>query len=137
MADFIGSLNALDLRIDELVGENAVMRLGDDERIVVPVGTRHRPNETLRVAVRPERVQIEAAGTPLLEGGSRLDGTIAEIVFLGMYTQFHVDTKAGRLVCHRLADESFGPLEPGSRVTLAWEPEQASLLGDGAQTQAS
>src|SRR6266704_1978428 len=59
VADFIGSLNALDLRIDELVGENAVMRLGEAERIVVPLGTGPRPGETVRVAVRPERVQIE------------------------------------------------------------------------------
>src|SRR3954452_15588957 len=59
VADFIGSLNPLDLRIDELVGANAVMRLGDAERIVVSVGGGHRPGETLRVAVRPERVQIE------------------------------------------------------------------------------
>ena len=132
MADFIGSLNALDLRIDELVGENAVMRLGEDERIVVPVGTGHRVGETLRVAVRPERVQIDTAGSPLLDGGSRLEGTIGEIVFLGMYTQFHVDTLAGGLVSHRLADELLTPLEPGSRVTLSWEPEQASLLGDGS-----
>jgi TOBE domain len=77
-------------------------------------------------------VQIEPAGSPMLNGGSRLEGTVAEIVFLGMYTQFHVDTAAGRLVCHRLADEALGPLEPGSRVTLSWEPEQASLLGDGS-----
>src|SRR5256886_4660862 len=132
VADFIGSLNALDLRIDELVGENAVMRLGEDERIVVPVGTRHRPGETVRVAVRPERVEIEAAGNPLLDGGSRLEGTIAEVVFLGMYTQFHVDTRAGALVSHRLADESLEPLEPGSRVALSWEPEQASLLGESS-----
>ncbi len=137
VADFIGSLNAFDLRIDELVGESAVMRLAEAERIVVPVGGGHRPDETVRVAVRPERVQIEAAGTPLLDGGSRLEGTIAEIVFLGMYTQFHVDTKAGRLVCYRLADESLGPLEPGSRVTLSWEPEQASLLGDGSASRPS
>jgi spermidine/putrescine transport system ATP-binding protein len=132
VADFIGSLNALDLRIDELVGENAVMRLGEDERIVVPVGTGHRPGETVRVAVRPERVEIEAAGNPLLDGGSRLEGTIAEVVFLGMYTQFHVDTRAGALVSHRLADESLEPLEPGSRVALSWELEQASLLGEGS-----
>src|SRR5438046_7445435 len=137
LADFLGPLNAFDLRIDELVGESAVMRLAEDERIVVPVGGGHRPDETLRVAVRPERVQIAAAGAPLLDGGSRLEGTIAEIVFLGMYTQFHVDTKAGRLVCHRLADESLGPLEPGSQVTLTWEPEQASLLGDRSASRPS
>jgi spermidine/putrescine transport system ATP-binding protein len=129
VADFIGSLNALDLRIDELVGENAVMRFAENERVVVAVGAGHRAGESLRVAVRPERVQIEPAGRPVLDGGSRLAGTIAEVVFLGMYTQFHVDTRAGRLVSHRLADESLAPLEAGSRVALSWEPEQASLLG--------
>jgi spermidine/putrescine transport system ATP-binding protein len=130
VADFIGSLNALDLRIDELVGVNAVMRLGEAERLVVPVGPGHRAGESVRVAVRPERVQIEPVGSPLLNGGSRLEGTIAEIVFLGMYTQFHVDTQAGRLVSHRLADESLRGLEGGSRVALSWDVEQASLLGE-------
>jgi len=129
VADFIGSLNAFDLRIDELVGQNAVMRLGENERVVVPVDGGHHPGETLRAAVRPERVQIEHAGTALLDGGSRLEGTVAEIVFLGMYTQFHVDTGAGRFVAHRLADEALAPLRQGSRVALSWEPEQASLLG--------
>jgi len=130
VADFIGSLNALELRIDELVGVNAVMRLGEAERLVVPVGPGHRAGESVRVAVRPERVQIEPVGSPLLNGGSRLEGTIAEIVFLGMYTQFHVDTQAGRLVSHRLADESLRGLEGGSRVALSWDVEQASLLGE-------
>jgi spermidine/putrescine transport system ATP-binding protein len=130
VADFIGSLNALDLRIDELVGVNAVMRLGEAERLVVPVGPGHRAGESVRVAVRPERVQIEPVGSPLLNGGSRLEGKIAEIVFLGMYTQFHVDTQAGRLVSHRLADESLRGLEGGSRVALSWDVEQASLLGE-------
>ena len=130
VADFIGSLNALDLRIDELVGVNAVMRFGEAERLVVPVGPGHRAGESVRVAVRPERVQIEPVGSPLLNGGSRLEGTIAEVVFLGMYTQFYVDTQAGRLVSHRLADESLRGLEGGSRVALSWDVEQASLLGE-------
>src|SRR5438132_2024506 len=122
VADFIGSLNAFDLRIDELVGDSAVMRLGGGERVVVPVGTGHRPGETVRVAVRPERVQIGAAGSPLLDGGSRLEGTIAEIVFLGMYTQFHVNTRLGELVSQRLAAESLAPFAPGGRVPLAGDP---------------
>jgi spermidine/putrescine transport system ATP-binding protein len=132
VADFIGSLNALDLRIDELVGVNAVMRLGEDERVVAPVGSGRRPGDTVRVAVRPERVRIEPASSALLDGGSRVEGTIGEIVFLGMYTQFHVDTGVGRLVSHRLADDTLAPLEVGSRVALGWEPEEAALLGDGS-----
>jgi spermidine/putrescine transport system ATP-binding protein len=131
VADFVGSLNAFDLTIDEIVGEHAVGRFGEDERVVVPVGEGHRPGEAVRVAVRPERVAIGPAGPPGLDGGSRLDGTVAEIVFLGMYTQFHVDTAVGRLVSHRLADESVASLEAGSGVVLSWEPEHASLLGAG------
>src|SRR4051795_7571967 len=41
VADFVGSLNAVDLTIDEIVGDNSVMRLGEDERGVVPLG--HAP----------------------------------------------------------------------------------------------
>jgi spermidine/putrescine transport system ATP-binding protein len=129
VADFIGSLNALDLRIDELVGEHAVMRVGESERVVAALGRDHRPGETVRVAVRPERVRIVPGAEPPQDGGSRLEGTVAEVVFLGMYTQFHVDTGAGRVVSHRLADEAPAGLEDGSRVTLAWEPEQTTVLG--------
>ena len=126
VADFIGSLNAFDFRVDELIGDSAVMRLGEDGRLVVPVNGGHSPGETLRVAVRPERIQIGGTAVP---GGSQLAGKVAEIVFLGMYTQFHVDTAAGRFVAHRLADEQLAPLQAGSPVALSWEPEQASLLG--------
>jgi spermidine/putrescine transport system ATP-binding protein len=128
VADFIGSLNALDVRIDELVGEHAVMRVGKSERVVASVGRGHGAGETVRVAVRPERVRITAGEEPLQDGGSRLGGNVAEVVFLGMYTQFHVDTPVGRVVSHRLADEVPAGLESGAKVTLSWEPEQATAL---------
>ena len=134
VADFIGSLNMLELRVDELVGSYAVMRLGEGERVVVPVGSGVRTGESLRVAVRPERVQIAAADTPGPDGGSRLEGTIAQIVYLGMYTQFHVETKAGRVISHHLADESIEPFGPGLAVALSWEPEHTSVLGESALT---
>jgi spermidine/putrescine transport system ATP-binding protein len=131
VADFIGSLNALDLRIDELVGEHAVMRVGESERMVASLGRGHRPGETVRVAVRPERVRIVPGAEPLQDGGSRLEGTVAEVVFLGMYTQFHVDTPAGRIVSHRLADEPAVRLEAGAPVMLSWPAEQSTVVGSG------
>jgi hypothetical protein len=73
-------------------------------------------------------VQLSARGTAVPDRGSRLDGTVVEMVYLGMYTQFHVDTAARRIVSHRLADELLAGVEPGSEVTLSWEPEQAYLL---------
>ena len=47
-----------------------------------------------------------------------------------MYTQFYVQTRVGRIVCHRLADEPIDALQPGSDVSLSWEPEHASVLAD-------
>ena len=83
---------------------------------------------TLRVAVRPERVRIAPVERHAPDGGSRLEGTIAEVVYLGMYTQFHVTTGAGRMVSNRLADELVAPLEVGCSVTLS--------LGAGAHVRA-
>jgi ABC-type Fe3+/spermidine/putrescine transport system ATPase subunit len=66
------------------------------------------------VSVRPERIRI-------LRDGGRLDGVVADVVYLGVYRQFHVDTAAGRVVCVRLADEPLDHVEPGSAVSLSWD----------------
>ena len=98
----------------------------------MPVGPDTRTSDTLRVAVRPERVRIGSAGSRGADGGSRLEGTIAQVVYLGMYTQFHVDTKAGRVVCHHLADdtvESFGPGLAGRALLGARAHDGARRFG--------
>jgi spermidine/putrescine transport system ATP-binding protein len=130
VADFIGSLNAIAFRVDELVGGLAVMRLTDGERIIVPVASSTKTGDDLRVAVRPERVRIDLADSAASDSGSRVEGTVAEIVYLGMYTQFHVETSAGRIVSHSLAGESPAGIEAQSRVLLSWEPEHTSVLAD-------
>src|SRR6266567_3420189 len=128
VADFIGSLNALDLRVDELVGGFALSRFGTNERIIVPVADGVRAGDSIRIAVRPERVQIASTADLAPDGGSRLDGTIAEIIYLGMYVQFHVETAVGRVTCYRLTDESLAQLEERAKVTLWWDAEETSVL---------
>ena len=66
------------------------------------------------ISVRPERIRI------LREGG-KLDGVVADVVYLGVYRQFHVDTSAGRVVSVRLADEPLDHVEAGSQVSLSWD----------------
>src|SRR4051794_12230298 len=128
VADFIGSLNTLDLRADELVGSFAMMRVGESERLVVPTEGGVKLGDSLRIAVRPEQVQIGLPADAEPNGGSRLTGTLAEVVYLGMYTQFHVETPVGRVVAHRLADEELPTLETGARVAVSWDSEDASIL---------
>jgi spermidine/putrescine transport system ATP-binding protein len=129
VADFVGSLNAFDLRVDELADGLAVMRVSERERLVVPVGAGTKVGDELRVAVRPERVRIEPTNGRAPAGGSTIEGTIAELVYLGGLTQFHVETRtAGRLVSHRMDDEVAATLEPGKHVTLTWPVEHAYVL---------
>jgi spermidine/putrescine transport system ATP-binding protein len=129
VADFIGSLNALDFRVDEVADGLAVMRVNERERLCVPVGSGTAPGQNLRVAVRPERVRIEPANGRAPEGGSLVEGTITELVYLGGLTHFHVDAgEAGRVVSHRMDDEVASSLEEGKRVVLTWPAEHAYVL---------
>src|SRR3954451_5233329 len=75
VADFVGSLNAFDLRVDEVAEGLAVMRVSERERLVVPVGVGTKAGDELRVAVRPERVRIEPVNGRAPEGGSYVVGT--------------------------------------------------------------
>ena len=50
-----------------------------------------------------------------------------------MYTQFHVDTRVGRVVAHRLADEPLRRLEVGLPVSSsAGRPSTRRVLADDA-----
>jgi len=128
VADFIGSLNAVELVVAELVGDLAVGRYGDGERIVVAAGAGTRAGDAVRVAVRPERVRIDPLAVAAPEDGSRLGGRIAEVVYLGMFTQFQVETAAGTILCHRLADESLSAYTVGTPVVLTWPVDQTAVL---------
>jgi spermidine/putrescine transport system ATP-binding protein len=124
VADFIGSLNTLEIRVDEVVGGFVIMRLDAGDRIVVPVPAQARTGDRFRAAVRPERVRVNGDRA---EGGSIVRGTVAELVYLGMYTQVGVDTAAGRMASHRLADE-VERIEVGTAVTLTWDAEHTAPL---------
>jgi putative spermidine/putrescine transport system ATP-binding protein len=68
-----------------------------------------------RFSVRPERIQIDGAGDP---------ATIADVVFVGAFTRYVVETARGeRLTVVRQNDGT--RLEPGTPVRLAWRDEDA------------
>jgi spermidine/putrescine transport system ATP-binding protein len=130
VADFIGSLNTLVFSVDEVVGDYGVMRLGEGERVVVGLPRSTAVGDSLRVAVRPERIRIAAVGDSCPDAGSRVEGAISQVVYLGMYTQFHVETRIGPLVSHRLAGEWTSPFDTGQPIALSWDAEHTSVLED-------
>jgi putative spermidine/putrescine transport system ATP-binding protein len=68
-----------------------------------------------RISVRPERIELNGHGEP---------GTIADVVFVGAFTRYLVETDAGeRLTVVRQNDGS--SLAQGTRVHLGWRDEDA------------
>ena len=68
-----------------------------------------------RVSVRPERITLNGHGEP---------GTVKDVVFVGAFTRYLVDTDAGeRLTVVRQNDGS--SLAHGTRVHLGWRDEDA------------
>ena len=129
VADFVGVLNAMEIRVDEVRDGAAVMRRGDGERIVVPAPLGASVGERLTAAVRPERVRIESRGAGDDGLGSRLQGDVVLVVYLGTLTQYHVDTSLGtRLIAHRLSNDLAADVREGEQVVLAWETNDASIL---------
>ncbi|MGZ8614011.1 MAG: ABC transporter ATP-binding protein [Actinomycetota bacterium] len=131
VADIVGVLNAMDVRVDEVAGEDLVMKVNERDRIVVPVGpmgTEARVGSSLLVAVRPERVDLRTDDVTA-NGASRLSGTVKQVVYLGTLTQFHVDTAIGkRLIVHRLSDDRSSTVGVGDQVVLTWAREDAAVL---------
>jgi spermidine/putrescine transport system ATP-binding protein len=134
VADFVGVLNAIDVRVDEVAGEDLIMKVGERDRLVVPIGpigTSAAAGSTLLVAVRPERIDLHRGDALASDGGSRISGTVGQVVYLGTLTQFHVDTELGkRLVVHHLSDEGSSAVREGDAVVLTWLREDAAILRD-------
>ena len=130
VADFVGVLNAVELTVDRVEGPDAIMRVGEGERVVVPSAeTGVAAGATVLVAVRPERITITDAGPAPEADASRVGGTVAQVVYLGTLTQFHVDTTLGtQFIAHRLSDDPAARIGEGDRVTLSWAREDGSLL---------
>ena len=127
-ADFIGSLNALEFRVDDVTDRQLVSNVSPTERLVVEAADGHGPGDELKLAVRPERIRIDPSGRPAPEDGSRLEGIVAEVIYLGSLTQFHVDTKLGRIVSYRMNDEGQPGIDSGRDVVLTWPVHGSSVL---------
>jgi len=135
VADFVGVLNAVELAVSSVEGDRAVLTINERDRVVAPaMGQDLAASTVALVAVRPERIAIIRGGTDPDGGGSRLSGTVAQVVYLGTLTQFHVDTSAGRtFVVHQLSTEGSDQIDAGDEVTLTWPVEDTSILRIGAE----
>jgi spermidine/putrescine transport system ATP-binding protein len=137
VANFLGTSNLIEAEVAETSGGDIVVTAAD-AKLRLPAGrcaTQPRTGGKLLVGVRPEKISLthaDDAGT-IADGRNRFTGTVADSSFIGVSTQFVIDSP----VCPELEVyvqniERDPRLVPGAEVVLHWNPEHTFGL-DAAQ----
>ena len=133
VADFVGTLNDFAVTVTRTDGDLAVAENGDGDRIVVMAGHSCRAGDTLRIAVRPERILVAARAEEAdsAQLGNRLVGRVQDVIYMGPFTQYLVDTgMLGRVVSQRVSNEEATLITPGLEVAVTWAVDAAFPLSD-------
>jgi spermidine/putrescine transport system ATP-binding protein len=119
VAGFLGVSNLLD---GEVLGEGTV-KLNDGTIVRVPAEALRRTG-IVQIGVRPEKIRIG-------EGAENsLTGVVTESAYIGVSTQYILDTPAGPVTVYVQNDRPGGQVATGERLTLSWSPESTFVVDD-------
>jgi len=134
VAGFLGVSNLLE---GEVVGReepHAMVKLRDGTVVRVPAELVDSSKE-VRVGVRPEKlrvVAVEGDTAQAGDGSNALEGTVLDASYIGVSTQYLVETRDGRkLTVYAQNLETSGAAEAhadGQRVRLTWRPQHTFVL---------
>ncbi|MFJ5778178.1 ABC transporter ATP-binding protein [Streptomyces sp. NPDC093094] len=137
VANFLGTSNLIEAEVDSRSGDDIVLRAGGG-KLVLPAGRSTAPaapGGRMLVGVRPEKISLAHADDAgeIPDGRNRITGKIADASFIGVSTQYVVDSP----VCPELSVyvqnvDRDTRLVPGADVVLHWNPAHTFGL-DAAQ----
>ena len=140
VAGFLGVSNLLRGTIVERASGYAAVRLGDDLVVRVPVAAVNG-SSTVEVGVRPEKIRMYGSDREAPAGFNILAGTVRDASYLGVSTQYVVETRGGgHLTVYEQNVERtiHGSLyRPGEDVRLAWSPDHTFAVAPSASGSAS
>lgn len=133
VAGFLGVSNLLPGRLN---GDGAV-RLDGGGDVRVPESVLAGRTGRVAVGIRPEKLRLVAAGEAAADGANVLEGVVAECSYIGVSTQYVVETSSGPVAVYaQNAEPGAGQTaSPGERVSLAWNPE-ATFVVDQTEEEA-
>jgi putative spermidine/putrescine transport system ATP-binding protein len=125
VARFIGENNRLAGSLESVAAGFATVRIADDARIAATLALPLAAGSAVTVSLRPERVQIAAAGHTIDRApGCHLSGTLREVIYLGDHVRARVALPGSDdFTVKRPIDEAHRLPEIGGAVELAWLPE--------------
>ncbi|MFI1099532.1 ABC transporter ATP-binding protein [Streptomyces melanogenes] len=137
VANFLGTSNLIEAEIVEKSGEDLVVTAGG-AKLKLPGGRCSAPDTSggkILVGVRPEKISLahkDDEGS-IAAGRNRVPGRIVDSSFIGVSTQYVIDSPAGQgLAVYEQNIERDTRLVPGAEVVLHWNPAHTFGL-DAAQ----
>jgi spermidine/putrescine transport system ATP-binding protein len=133
VAGFLGASNLLPGRIGERNGETTAVSLDDGGEVRVATGRIQVEGPAVKVGVRPEKLQIVAAGSGAPAGWNSIAGQVAMTAYIGVSHQYTVDGPGGRLftVYAQNAGTERAP-QRGDAVELVWHPQHTFVVAPSA-----
>ncbi|MET9363976.1 ABC transporter ATP-binding protein [Streptomyces sp. NPDC006632] len=137
VANFLGTSNLIEAEVAESSGDDLVVSAGGS-KLRLPGDRCSAPTSSggkLLVGVRPEKISLahrDEEGA-IADGRNRVTGRIVDSSFIGVSTQYLVDSPAGKgLAVYEQNIERDTRLVPGAEVVLHWNPAHTFGL-DAAQ----
>jgi spermidine/putrescine transport system ATP-binding protein len=135
VAGFLGVSNLLDGDVADRGGALTQVRLGDGTMLRAPSELVNGAGR-VRVGVRPEKLRVLAVEDHTADDGeqglNRLRGTVLDASYIGVSTQYLVETGDGhRLTVYAQNLETSGAAEAladGQRVLLTWKPQHTFVI---------
>lgn len=131
VAGFLGVSNLLE---GEVVGRDGALvsvRMPDGALLRAP-GDGVASSGPVRIGVRPEKLRVDAsAGAGATDGLNALSGTILDSSYIGVSTQYLVQTEGHRLIVYAQNLDTAGASEllaDGQRVALTWKPQHTFVI---------
>ena len=119
VAGFLGVSNL----IAGTVSGPDTVRLNHGPEVHVPREALAGRTGNVAVGIRPEKIELGNGQA------NTLDGTIVEQAYVGVATQYIVDTACGRLSVYRQnASPAVNGAAPGQHLTLSWNPESSFVV---------
>ena len=118
VAGFLGVSNLL----EGTVTAEDRCRLSDGTEVRCPSEALRGKAGTVRVGVRPEKLRIGEGAT------NSLSGTVTESAYIGVSTQYILDTPAGPVTVYVQNDRPGGQVATGEHLTLSWNPESTFVV---------
>jgi spermidine/putrescine transport system ATP-binding protein len=116
VAGFLGICNLL-----SGAAEGDAVRLRDGTVVRVPAAGGLRGE--ISIGIRPEKVRLGG------QEENQLAGEVRESAYIGVSTQYIVDTRAGPVTLYVQNAEAGAPsVQPGDPVTLSWSPDATFVM---------